>query len=91
MENWTDDEIKGKIITKLSRLRKYRHSHTALDNLQKGFPWDMRGYVKKIAEELINKRILLLKCTNYGKEVSLNDQQLEKMGYYIDCYNAKIE
>ncbi|MBL7148183.1 MAG: hypothetical protein ISS82_05135 [Nanoarchaeota archaeon] len=28
---WTDDEIKGKILHKLTRLGKFKHSHTSID------------------------------------------------------------
>jgi len=37
---WTDEEIKGKILHKLTRLGKFSHSHTSIDNLPKGFPQD---------------------------------------------------
>ncbi|MEM3126869.1 MAG: hypothetical protein QW331_02280 [Candidatus Woesearchaeota archaeon] len=31
-------EIKGKILHKLTRAGKFEHSHTAIENLQRGFP-----------------------------------------------------
>ena len=43
---WDDEEIKGKILHKLTRLGKFKHSHTSIDNLPKGFPKDIRGRFK---------------------------------------------
>lgn len=40
---WSNDEIKGKILHKLTRLGKFEHSHTAIEHLQKGFPKDMHS------------------------------------------------
>ena len=45
---WTDDEIKGKILHKLTRFGKFDASHTAIEHLQKGFPKDMVGRVKDL-------------------------------------------
>ena len=80
---WTDDEIKGKILHKLTRLGKFKHSHTPLENMSKGFPKDIRGKVKNNAEELIKEGILFVKPTSYGKEVSVNSDKKEKIIEYI--------
>lgn len=47
-------------------------SHTSFDNLPKGFPKHLRGFVKDVAEELIKEGLLLRKPTSYGVQVSLN-------------------
>ena len=86
---WTDDEIKGKILHKLTRLGKFKHSHTSIDNLPKGFPKDMRGHVKDNIKHLIKESILFVKPTNYGQEVSINTEKKEKIMYYIDKFLAK--
>ena len=80
---WADDEIKGKILHKLTRLGKFKHSHTSIDNLPKGFPPEIRGRVKQIAKELKREGILLSKPTHYGEEVSLDPKMKEKIIYYI--------
>ena len=49
---WRDEEIKGKILHKLTRMGKFEHSHTSIDNLPKGFPTDLRGRVKDMVKEL---------------------------------------
>ena len=86
---WTDEEIKGKILHKLTRLGKFKHSHTSIDNLPKGFPGDLRGSVKGYVEELIKEDILFVKPTSYGKEVSINSEKKERIMYYIDKFLDK--
>ncbi|MEK6837625.1 MAG: hypothetical protein AABX69_03160 [Nanoarchaeota archaeon] len=81
---WTDGQIKGKIVHKLTRKGKFEHSHTALDNLQKNFPSDLKGRAKDMGDELIKEGILHLKKTNYGKQVSINLDNKEKIMEYID-------
>ncbi|MEK6907458.1 MAG: hypothetical protein AABW45_02925 [Nanoarchaeota archaeon] len=86
---WTDDEIKGKILHKLTRLGKFKHSHTSIDNLPKGFPSDLRGKVKDLVKELKKDGILLSKPTSYGEEASINIEKKEKIMYYIDMFLNK--
>ena len=86
---WTSDEIKGKILHKLTRLGKFKHSHTSIDNLPKGFPKDIRGKVKSNVQELIKEKILFTKPTSYGVEVSINTQKRDKIMYYIDKFLDK--
>lgn len=81
---WSGEQIKGKILHKLTRKGKFEHSHTALDNLAKGFPPDLRGKAKDMSQELIKERILYLKKTSYGKHVSINLEKKEKIIEYID-------
>ena len=81
---WTDNQVKGKILHKLTRKGKFEHSHTALDNLQKGFPPDLRGKVKDMSQELIIEGILYLKKTGYGKQVSINLDKKDRIMAYID-------
>lgn len=82
--NWTNSQIKGKVLHKLTRKGKFEHSHTALDNLTKGFPPDLRGRAKEMSHELIKEGILHLKKTNYGKQVSINLEKKERIMEYID-------
>lgn len=81
---WTDEQIKGKILHKLTRKGKFEHSHTAFDNLSKGFPPDLRGRTKHAAEDLIKEEILHLKKTGYGKQVSINVEKKAQIMAYID-------
>jgi|TARA_Y100000310_G_scaffold345826_1_gene470641 hypothetical protein len=81
---WTDEQIKGKILHKLTRKGKFEHSHTALDNLPKGFPPDLKGQAKEMSHELIKENILYLKKTSYGKQVSINLEKKDQIMKYID-------
>jgi len=83
---WTDEEIKGKILHKLTRMGKFKHSHTSLDNLPKGFPKELRGEIKSSVKNLIKENILFVKPTGYGKEVSINTEENERIMYYIDKF-----
>ena len=86
---WTDDEIKGKILHKLTRLGKFKHSHTSIDNLPKGFPPEIRGKVKFMVRELIKEEILFVKPTSYGQEVSINSERKDKIMDYIEKFLEK--
>ena len=88
---WTDDEIKGKILHKLTRMGKFSHSHTSIDNLPKGFPPEIRGRVKDIAKELRKEGILFSKPTSYGEEVSINPTLKVIRYYYINSNVYFIE
>lgn len=81
---WTAAQIKGKILHKLTRKGKFEHSHTAIENLQSGFPAELRGKVKDMSEELIREGVLHLKNTSYGKQVSINGVMKERIMSYID-------
>ena len=81
---WTDEQIKGKILHKLTRKGKFEHSHTAIENLAKSFPADLKGRAKEASKELIKDGILYLKKTGYGNQVSINLDKKDRIMYYID-------
>ncbi len=83
---WTDEQIKGKVLHKLTRMGKFEHSHTSIDNLPKGFSKDIRGRVKDMVKELKKEGILLSKPTSYGEEVSINVGMKDKAMYYINKF-----
>ena len=86
---WSDAEIKGKILHKLTRMGKFRHSHTSFDNLQKGFPKELRGRVKELSDGLKKEGILFVKPTNYGEEVSINMEKKEEIMRYMGVFMNK--
>jgi len=88
---WTNEEIKGKILHKLTRFGKFEHSHTAVENLQKGFPKDLVGKVKDMIHELKKEEILKSKPTSYGEQVSINVEKSEQVMRYIDSFLNKRE
>lgn len=86
---WSGDEIKGKILHKLARFGKFEHSHTAIENLQKYFPSDLRGRAKEAIEELKKDGILKPKRTSYGEQISINTDAKDKIMSYIDVFLKK--
>ncbi len=89
MDNWTDAEIKGKILHKLARFGKFEASHTAIEYLQKGFPTHLIGRAKEMIEELKREGILKPKRTNYGEQISINVSEKEKVMKYIEIFLNK--
>lgn len=67
--------LRAILLKKLRRRDNWGGSHTALDDLPKGFPKDLRGKVKDIAEDLIKEGLLLSHPTSYGTQVSLDPQR----------------
>ncbi len=87
--NWSDDEIKGKVLHKLVRAGKFEHSHTAFENLQKGFPKDLVGRVKDNIQRLVKEGILKTKPTGYGLQISVNADKTDEIMHYIDIFLSK--
>jgi len=79
--------LKAKILEHMARKRKWQHSHTAIENLEKGFPKHLRGNVKELVNELIKEGFILPKRTNYGVQVSLNFEKKEEIYRYIAKLN----
>jgi hypothetical protein len=76
----SDDEIKALILVKLHRRGKWGGSHTAFDNLQKGFKDTDLGKhggkrIEKIAKDLIKVGWIIPKPTAYRLQVSLNPRE----------------
>ncbi|MEA1925444.1 MAG: hypothetical protein U9M95_06200 [Candidatus Altiarchaeota archaeon] len=86
---WTDDEVKGKILHKLTRMGKFKHSHTSIDNLPKGFPAHERSRVKKLVREMKKEGLLLSKPTSYGEEVSMNLELSGEIHRLIEVFLRK--
>lgn len=89
--SWSDDEIKGKVLHKLVRAGKFEHSHTAIENMQKGFPKDLVGRVKENIQALAKEGILRIKPTNYGVQVSVNVDRTDDIMHYVDIFLRRKE
>ena len=89
-EKMTDDEIKGKILLKLTNKGKFVHSHTSVDNVPKSFPGHMGGSVKTCVKELFRENILIRKPTSYGLQISLNLVETEKIKEYISIFEDSV-
>ena len=82
--------VRAKILFKLARRRNWGASHTAFDNLKKGFKPHEQGTVKKIAEDLIKENLLLRKPTQYGLHVSLNHNKAKEIKKIIKDFFGSI-
>jgi hypothetical protein len=78
----SDEQVKATILFKLYKRGNWGGSHTALDNLRKG--WKTQdlgkhglGRVETLAKELVREGLIVPKPTHYGLQVSLNPRQNE--------------
>jgi hypothetical protein len=84
--------VKVKILFKLARRRNWGNSHTAFDELKKGFKSKDYKLVKKAGEELIKENYLFKKPTSYGLHVSLNHEKSKEIKKKIsELLNIEIE
>jgi hypothetical protein len=76
--------IKARLLFKLARRRNWGASHTAFDDLKKGFKPKDHGMVWKTAELLLKEGYLLKKPTGYGLHVSLNHKKSKAIKQIIN-------
>ena len=79
---FSDEQIKATILFKLYKRGNWGGSHTASENLKKGFKDSDLGKgglqrVEKMARELVRAGLIIPKPTSYGLQVSLNPRQNE--------------
>jgi len=84
----SDDQIEATILLKLHRQGNWRASHTAFDNLQKGFKDADLGKhggkrVEGLARKLVRQGWVLSHPTSYGLQVSLNPRQSEEILAFV--------
>ena len=80
----TEDEVKALILFKLHKRGNWGASHTAFDNLSKGFKDSDLGKhgakrIDRLARELIRQGWIVPKPTSYGLQVSLNPRESESI------------
>ncbi|MDG6991264.1 MAG: hypothetical protein JRM99_07595 [Nitrososphaerota archaeon] len=76
----SDDEISATVLFKLHKRGNWGASHTAFDNLKKGFKDADLGEhgakrMHKLARVLMRRGWIIPKPTGYGLQVSLNPRQ----------------
>ena len=91
----SDDEVKAAILFKLHRRGNWGASHTAFDNLQKGFrDTDLGKHggkrLDKLARELIRQGLILSHPTSYGLQVSLNPSQSEEVMSFMRRFFPEV-
>ncbi|MEK6843050.1 MAG: hypothetical protein AABY04_01045 [Candidatus Micrarchaeota archaeon] len=83
----TQNELEFRILHVLARKRKWGHSHTSIDNVQKAVPPHLGKQSRDALDSLIKSGLILCKPTSYGKEISLNPEKAkeikEKIGEYF--------
>lgn len=78
----TEPQIKALILFKLHKRGNWGASHTAFDNIKKGFNERDLGKhgtktVDKVAKDLIKSGLIISKPTHYGMQISLNPRQAD--------------
>lgn len=92
----SDDQIKASILFKLHKRGNWGASHTAFDNLKKGFSDSDLGKhaakrVDKLAKELVRQGGIVTKPTHYGEQVSLNPRQHEAIMEFMKRFIPDVE
>ncbi len=92
----TDEQIKAAILLKLYKRGNWGGSHTAFDNLKKGFKAKELGKgglkrVNRMSRELIREGLLLAKPTYYGLQVSLNPRKNQAIRAIITRFFPEFE
>jgi len=91
----SDDQIKATILFKLHIRGNWGASHTAFDNLNKGFKDSEPGKgglkrVEKMARELVRAGLIIPKPTSYGLQVSLSPRQNETIIAIMKRYFPEV-
>lgn len=91
----SDDQIKATVLFKLHKRGNWGGSHTAFENLKKGFKESELGKgglkrVEKMARELTRSGLIIQKPTSYGLQVSLNPRQNETIIAIIRRYFPEV-
>ncbi|OFX16162.1 hypothetical protein A3K71_01640 [archaeon RBG_16_50_20] len=92
---FSDDEIRATILFKLYKRGNWGGSHTAFENMKKGFKEGELGKgglnrVDKIAKELMRSGLIVQKPTHYGLQVSLNPRQNETIIAIMKKYFPEV-
>lgn len=91
----SDEKIKASVLLKLHRRGNWGASHTAFDNLQKGFKDTDLGKhgakrIDSVARDLIRQGWIIPKPTTYGLQVSLNPRHSEEIMTYMRRFFSEV-
>ncbi|MGD0424559.1 MAG: hypothetical protein ABSA92_14055 [Candidatus Bathyarchaeia archaeon] len=91
----SDEQIKATILFKLYKRGNWGGSHTAFDNLKKGWKQEDLGKhglkrIEKLSRELIRQGFIIPKPTNYGPQVSLNPRQNQEIITLMKRYFSEV-
>lgn len=84
--------VKARLLFKLCRRRNWGQSHTAFDNLKKGFKPADHEQVLGAANDLLRQNFLIKKPTGYGLHVSLNPEKARAVKQLVfELLGVKID
>jgi hypothetical protein len=91
----SDDQIKAMILLKLHKRGNWGASHTAFENLQKGFKdVDLGKHGKKrieaIAKDLVRQGWVMPKPTGYGLQVALNPRESQAIVAFMRRFFPEV-
>ena len=91
----SDEEISATVLFKLHKRGNWGASHTAFDNLKKGFKDNDLGKrgakrIDMLARDMIRRGWIIPKPTSYGLQVSLNPRQSEEIMAYMKSFFSDI-
>ena len=91
----SDDQIKATILLKLHKRGNWGASHTAFDNLKKGWTEaDLGKHGLKRVEQLVKKLmrlgVIIPKPTSYGLQISLNPRQSEEIIAFMKRFFPEV-
>ncbi|MGI0081334.1 MAG: hypothetical protein ACRECH_17140 [Nitrososphaerales archaeon] len=92
---FSDDQIKATVLFKAPQERNWGASHTAFDNLQKGFKDTDLGKhgtkrIDKLARDLIRRGWIIPKPTSYGLQVALNPRASQTILEFIKKFIKEV-
>ena len=88
-------KLRRPILFKLHKRGNWGASHTALDNLKKGWSeTDLGKYslkrVEQLAKDLMRQGAIVPKPTSYGLQVSLNPRQSEEIITFMKRFFPEV-
>jgi hypothetical protein len=91
----SDDAIKGIILFKLHKRGNWGASHTAFDNLQKGFKQEDLGKqgnkrIETNAKDLIRQGWIIPKPTSYGLQIALNPKESQAIIAFMKQFFPEV-
>jgi hypothetical protein len=71
------DDTSKTILRKLFYDRRIGGRHLGLEDLKRGFPSHIKGYVDKRLKKLVKDNLILVHPTSYGPQYALNPKRLQ--------------
>jgi len=91
----SDEAVRATILFKLHKRGNWGASHTAFDNLQKGFKDSDLGRhgvkrIDKLGKDLIRQGWIIPKPTSYGLQIALNPRESQAILEFIKRFIPEV-